>query len=531
MSALLEVLASNQILLTFAIVGLGMVFGHIKVKGISLGAAAVLFIAIAISALGAAQSPAVDMEILPEIGTLGLCLFAFAIGINSGPNFFHTMKTSLWPLMGVLVVLVLGAATAFLLGRAFGMETALIAGTFAGAITNTPALSAAGQSSGDPGLATVGYSIAYIFGVLGMLAFAYLALRGAAKDTDAPSPVVNRTVRVERGDDLLIGDFMAAQGGTTLKLSRLRRGESGPIWIPAADDHLRKGDLVTLVGTEAEVDHATSLLGHVSTHSLLADRSYLDFRRMTVSDPKLAGVTVADLGLEGRFGANVSRVRRGDTDMMATGNLVLQLGDRVRIVGPTARLEEITKFFGDSTRGMTSINPVALGLGLALGVFLGHLTIPVAGGFEIGAAAGALLVGLVMGRIGRIGTVVTTLPYTACQVMSELGLLIFLAQAGTRAGGLISEAFSSGSWISIFVVGAATTTVVGAGLYLVMKTAFRTGGTRLSGILAGVQTQPAVLAFANDRTGADPRVALGYAMVYPVSMIVKILVAQVLGSF
>ena len=531
MHAILEILAENQVLLTFALVGLGMLIGHLRVKGISLGAAAVLFVAIAVSALGAAQPEPVEVLILPEIGALGLALFAFAIGINSGPNFFHTIKTSLGPLAAILIILVIGALVAVGVGRAFGMDTALIAGTYAGAVTNTPALSAAGAASGDPGLATVGYSIAYIFGVLGMLGFTYLALQGAAKDTDVPSPVANQTIRVERGDEITIADLRGAlDPNSELKISRLRRGETGPIWMPGDEDHLLRDDLVTLVGTAEELEEAANLLGHVSTHSLLSDRRYLDFRRMTVSDARLAGRAIGELGLEEKYGATVSRVRRGDIDMMATPHTVLQLGDRIRIVAPSARIDELTRFFGDSARGMTHINPVALGLGLALGVFIGTREIPIGGGFELGAAAGALLVGLVMGRIGRIGSFVTTLPAAVCQVVSELGLLMFLAQAGTRAGAQISQAFTSGEWISIFVVGATTTLTIGTLLYVTMHFFFRTGDTKLSGIFGGVQTQPAVLGFANDRTGADPRVALGYAMAYPLAMVAKILIAQVLGG-
>ncbi|WP_272913536.1 hypothetical protein [Corynebacterium pilosum] len=176
---------------------------------------------------------------------------------------------------------------------------------------------------------------------------------------------------------------------------------------------------------------------------------------------------------------------------------------------------------------------MALGLGLALGIFLGGIAIPLPGGgtFAIGAAAGALLVGLVFGRVGRIGAFVTAIPQTTCAVLSELGLLIFLAAAGTTAGARILDAFSGGSWLSILILGAVITVIYGAGLFVVMRYMFRMGGTKLSGFLAGAQTQPAVLAFSNDRTGADPRVALGYAMVYPVAMIAKILVAQVLGGF
>ena len=175
---------------------------------------------------------------------------------------------------------------------------------------------------------------------------------------------------------------------------------------------------------------------------------------------------------------------------------------------------------------------MALGLGMALGIFFGEYKFltPTGATFSIGSAAGTLIVGLIFGRLGRIGKMVTSLPATTTQVLSELGLLIFLAQAGTKAGTQIGVAFTSGSWINILIVGIVVTTIVGAGLYASMRWLVKMGGTRLSGLLAGAQTQPAVLAFANDRTGMDPRVALGYAMVYPVAMVAKIFIAQIMGG-
>lgn len=144
------------------------------------------------------------------------------------------------------------------------------------------------------------------------------------------------------------------------------------------------------------------------------------------------------------------------------------------------------------------------------------------------AAAGTLILGLVMGRIGRIGRVITTLPYTAAMTLTEFGLLIFLAYAGTRAGGQIAVAFTSGAWWRILILGAVITLVMGGMAYVVGRWIFRSGGTRLSGMIAGMQTQPALLAYANGRTNFDPRIGLGYALAYPTTMVTKILVATIL---
>jgi len=193
-------------------------------------------------------------------------------------------------------------------------------------------------------------------------------------------------------------------------------------------------------------------------------------------------------------------------------------------------MKDVSAFFGDSARGLSDINPFAFAAGMALGIGLGLIVWKVPGfNFALGSAAGTLIVGLVFGRVGRIGPMVTTLPVSSAQALTELGLLLFLAQAGSRAGGMIATAFSSGEWIRILALGACVTLVVGVGMLVVMSRLFKVGGTKLAGMLGGTQTQPAVLAFANDRTNSDARVALGYALVYPAAMIMKILLGQILG--
>lgn len=528
MQVIFEYLAGNEALLIFFLLGVGMAFGHIRVRGMALGAAAVLFFAIAMGAWALTYN--IELVISKDVGHMGLALFAFAIGINSGPNFFAVLKTSMKPLLLMIIALTAAAGAALALGKALGMTGAQIGGTFAGAITNTPALDAAGSAAGDLGNATVGYSISYLFGVIGMIIVATLALSYGKNDRDKPAALINRTIRVERDDHPHIGDIIAKHG-EQISFSRLRRGEDGPIMKPNGSDALERGDLITIVGPSDQVLQVVTELGHHSSHSLLRDRNYLDFRRITLSDPKHAGKTIAELNLGDRFGATISRVRRGDVDMVGTPDLVLQLGDRARVVAPISRIHEISKYLGDSSRGLGDINPIALGLGMCLGILLGAIPLPnpMGGTFNIGAAAGTLIIGLFMGKIGRIGNVVTALPYTACMVLSEFGLLVFLAQAGLNAGLKISTAFEGGDWWKMLVVGAVVTMIAGLGLYAMMRWIVKMGGTRLAGMLGGMQTQPAVLAYCNDRTGMDPRVALGYAMAYPVAMVVKIFLAKMLG--
>lgn len=528
MATILAYLASHSVLLLFILLGVGMLFGRIKIRGIGLDAAAVLFFAIALAAYGKSQG--IELHVAKELGTLGLALFAFAIGINSGPNFFAVFRTAGGPIISMLAIFGLAAGAGVALGKWLGMTGAQIAGTFAGAITNTPALDAAGSASGNLTEATVGYSISYLWGVVGMLTFATLALAYGRNDKDTPSPIISRTVRVDRSDRPRIGEIFE-EYGEQVTFSRLQHGEGHELQKPNMSDKLEQGDLITVVGNTEHVNAIVQELGHHSSHSLLAERSELDFRRITLSDPKHAGKTIADLNLGDKFCAVVSRVRRGDVEMVGSPDLVLLQGDRLRIVAPHDQIKKVTEFLGDSTRGLTDINPIALGFGMTLGILLGETPLfnPLGGTFTIGAAAGTLIVGLIMGKIGRIGPMVTALPFTTCQVLSEFGLLIFLAQAGLNAGGEIAHAFTGGDWWKMLLVGFVVTTIVGAGMFIIMRWFFHMGGTRLAGLLGGVQTQPAILAYCNGRTNMDPRIALGYAMVYPVAMVAKILFAKFIG--
>lgn len=525
MSAVFSVLADMPLIHLFLCVGLGAALGHIPFGKIRLGAAMVLFIAIAITAAGV--STGAEIAIPAAVGDLGLALFAFAIGITSGPSFFHSLKSS-WPLMlGVGVILIAAGVVAVPVGRLLGLSTETIAGTYAGALTNTPALAAAG---GTPE-ATVGYSVAYLFGVIGILLAISVALAYRKKDADTPQELMEMAVRVERTDKPVADEIVKVHDGQ-VHFNRIRRTEDGPTELVDPGDHLEKGDVITVVGPADEVKQVAHELGHRSSHHLSDDRRNLDFRRMTISNPKIAGREIRALHLEKRFGATISRIRRGDIDMVAMPDSVLQLGDRIRVVVHRDNMDKVTHYFGDSTRGLSDINPIAGGVGLTLGLILGHIPLPLPGGgtFTIGAAAGALILGLIMGRVGRIGRVITTLPYTAAMTLTEFGLLVFLAYAGTRAGGQILEAFTSGAWWRILLLGAAITATMGVLIYVVGRWVFKQGGTRLSGMIAGLQTQPALLAYANGRTNFDPRIGLGYALAYPTAMVTKILVATILAA-
>ncbi len=525
MSDPLRLLSSQPVLLLAILLGIGSLLGSVKLKGVHLGPAAVLFAAIAIGSLGAAHGVALA---LPEVvGTLGLVLFTYTVGLVSGPSFFASLRRGWVAMAAVFGVLACGAVVAVLVGRALGLSSGAVAGTFAGALTNTPALAAASQRAGDAAGPAIGYSIAYLYGVLAFIGLAILALRRRGGQAET-QPITNLTVRVDLVDPVCADD-VARDYGHQVVFSRVQHGEQNPVEVVEGHELLRRDDLVTVVGPAGLVRRVADRLGHPSSHTLQEHRRELDIRRITVSQPGLAGRTVAELGLEDRFGARATRVRRGDRDLIAQDDMIVQMGDRIRVLAPVEQLTDVSRYLGDSERGLSDINPIGFALGLALGVVVGLVPIPIGGGFTIGSAAGTLLVGLLFGRLVRLGPLVVSMSNSSATSLSTFGMITFLAYAGSRAGEHFMAAVTSDLGWKVFVLGAAVTTTVG----VLVVVGGRLRGVQpghLAGLLAGTQTQPAVLAFANERSNHDLRVGVGYALAYPAAMIAKIIIAQVLAG-
>ncbi len=528
MTAIFQQFADTPLLLLAVLLALGAAVGHVRIAGVALGPAAVLFAALGVSAWATATG--IELEIPEVVGTFGLVLFTYTIGVVSGTHFFASLRRG-WPTMLVVAgALALVGAVAVLLGQLLGLTSGTVAGAYAGALTNTPALAAASARAADPAAPTIGYSITYLGGVIIMLAVAAWSLRrpGAQPRREEIGHV---TVRVEVDEPISVS-MLARAHGQQIGVSRLKHAHAAsPTIVPAGAELIGHNDLVTVVGPRPVLDDVAARLGHVSSHDIVEDRHDLDFRRVTLSNKALVGHTVGELDLDGRFGATASRVRRGDVDMVAHGTFVLAMGDRLRIIAPRAKMPEVGTYLGDSDRGMSDINVGGLALGLATGIAIGLIHVPTpGGGFTIGAAAGTLMVGLVFGRVGRIGPVITSMSNGAAHAISALGMVTFLAYAGVRAGQSISEALASDAGWRVAVLGllltATSAAVLVLGIHLVRKMSW----LETAGALAGCQTQPAILAYVNDRTGYDTRIGVAYALVYPVAMIGKIVVAQVLAG-
>jgi putative transport protein len=531
----IDTLTSNPVALAFVAIGIGAILGAVRVKGVALGPAGALFAGLAIGALSdeVGTSPG-----LAVIKTLGLVFFTYTVGLASGPSFVSSLRRGgvrAIALAAALVVVLGGLVTVAEL--VVGGGEAVRAGLFAGSSTNTPALEAAivalrGQDAGDP---VVAYSLAYPFAVLMMILVQQLVLQGrvplvpaGSEDAGERQPTVSWTVTVDQAELPPLGELRTLDG-QPLAFSRYRRpGRS--VKVATNDVVLRQGDQVTVVGPAGAVEAFAAAHGTRSDEHLALDRSSIDFRRMAVSNRRVAGRRIAELDLAAQYGAAITRVRRGDNDLPARDDLVLNLGDRVRVVGPQDRLADVARLLGDSDQELSELDAIGFALGAAVGILLGLVPIPLPGGAEVklGNGGGPLIVGIVLGTIARVGPVTFQIPHAANLVLRQFGVYAFLACAGLSSGSLFAEQVFTVEGVELAASGLVIAVVFSSLVALAALWLLREGATATAGTVAGVNTQPAALQFATKRTSGDERVGAAYALVFPVAMIAKIVVVQFL---
>jgi putative transport protein len=542
---MIRLLLDNPLLLLFVVAAIGYPLGRLKLWGSSLGVAGVLFAGLGIGALHP------DLKLPEVVYMLGLSVFVYTVGLSSGPGFFSSFRRKgLRDNILVLSIVLLGAILVLGAWRLLHLRPALAAGLFTGSMTCTPAL--AGQldflkrwaplGARDPMLSdpVVAYSIAYPMGVLGVilavnvlrrlwrvdLAVEHEHLRGLG----AHDRLVSRTVLITR--PVHSGETM----GALIRRHRWdvvfgRVDHDGRLSVITADTVIGIGDRMSVVGAEGEVERVISHLGTQSIKEIDLDRREVDYRRVFVSNPQIAGRRIRDLKVIQRYGAIVTRIKRGDDEFLPHPDTVLELGDRVRILAAPERLQEVADFFGDSFRALSEIDVLTFSLGLACGLLVGIIPIPLPGNvvFTLGFAGGPLVVGLVLGWLSRTGPMVWTLPYNANLTLRQIALILFLAGVGTRAGYSFVTTLTQGGGLAVFLAGAAITFAVATATLWIGYRLLKIPMTLMLGVLAGVQTQSAVLGFALEQTGNDLP-TLGYSTAYPVATVAKILVGQMILS-
>jgi len=340
--------------------------------------------------------------------------------------------------------------------------------------------------------------------------------------------LLNRTVEITRPevDGRPVRDLLAATKGDVV-VGRVKRGEE--MTLATGDTTLAMGDLVSVIGSEESITAFEKALGQRSAVELPLDRTEFDYRRIFVSRPDVVGIPLNELDVRNRFDAMITRVRRGDMDLLPHGDTVLELGDRVRVLTRRERMDEVTRFFGDSYRSLSEIDILSFTLGLALGLLVGLIPIPLPGGvtLKLGNAGGPLVVSLILGALRRTGPIVWILPYSANLTLRQVGLVMFLAGVGTRSGYAFVQTLMGGDGLTLFAAGAVVTLSMAALTLVVGYKVLKIPTGLLMGILSGIQTNPGVLAYAQQEAKNDLP-AIGYATVYPMATIAKIILAQLI---
>jgi putative transport protein len=380
----------------------------------------------------------------------------------------------------------------------------------------------------------VAYSLSYPAAVASMLVIVTLLLGRRLRlpaSLEPPPPalterIVNWTVHVTTAGRPTLGELRARY--PSVGFSRVEY--EGAVSVATGDQHLHRGDAVVVLGPEATVAELCRRVGERSDRHLPLDRTELDFRRVVVSNRRLAGQRLADLDLAHNHGVTVTRVRRGNDDLVAHDDVLLQLGDRVRVVGPSDRLGAVARLSGDSERRLAEVDALGFALGATAGLAVGTVNLPLPGGIdvELGAGGGPLLIGLVLGIVSRTGPITWQIPHGANLVLRQLGILMFLASAGLGSGTTFADALGTRHGLELVAAGVVAAALFAGLVPLVVEVVLRRDVIETAGMFAGIETQPAALAYASERSAGDQRVSSAYALVFPAAMIAKIITVQFL---
>jgi putative transport protein len=519
-----EIIGTQPILAIFLAIGLGYLVGQISLGGFSLGVGAVLFVGLAIGAF------APKAQITGPISLTGLIMFLYGIGILYGRQFFEGMAGAAGRRYNFLALLgvVAGLLVALGLGQVFGIKIGHTLGIYAGSMTSTATLQAAldVMKNKDP---SIGYSVAYPFGVIGPILCIYFMTRQVKPKFPAKAQrfhmgeitinesYAGRTLS-EIGKDLPAG----------VQVTMVRKGHANV--VPSEDTVLGAGDGLLIVAEQQEaVEEAAARLGRLEPGRIVKDRSALDYIRVFVGKANAVGIPLSQLPLPSGFPVHLLHVRRYDTDIVPTSDLVLEFGDRVGVLMPPDRKEEIRRFFGDTVKSAAEFSYVSLGIGMVLGVLLGLIPIPIpgVGTVTLGIGGGPLIVALILGKLRRTGPMLWVMPLPANIVLRNFGLAIFLAAVGINAGQpfvrTVSETGLSMLFIGMAVLLTTVLIVLLVGYYL-MKIPF----DDLLGVASGATGNPAILVYSTKMAPTE-RPDIGYAMIFPSMTIVKVIAVQIIG--
>jgi putative transport protein len=519
-------LEQQPLVALFLTIAIGYLIGEINVKGFSLGVGAVLFVALAVGWFAPKSAPA------PMVGTIGLALFLYGVGIQYGKQFFLGLKSTqgrranLIALIGVLCA----GAVSLLFVPALDNKLGYALGLFAGSGTSTPTLQAAIATLGNDDPA-VGYSVSYPFGVAGPILLLYLGYIVFKPKIDVPPPsgleLLEVTLSNPKTFGRPLGELMQLlpAGVQVVALRRAQHNEPAVPNIVMAEHDV----LLVMASNKDALAEVGRKLGEVASGRVVTDRRDLDYLRVFASRPVVVGRTLADLQLPGAKGSIVAHVKRGDAELLPRPDLVLEHGDRIGLLAHRGDFAAMRAYFGDSIKTTAEFSYISIGIGMAIGFLLGALVLPIPaiGKISIGVS-GVLVIALVLGQLRRTGGMNWTIPLSANIVLRNLGLTLFLAQVGMASGPKFANAVTDHGLLMLGL-GALVLLALVLPIMILGWFVFKMPYDELAGIVAGACGNPAILAYAN-KLAPTERPDLGYAMIFPGMTIVKILFVDIVPA-
>ena len=539
---------AHSVMLISLVIALGTIIGKLKIAGISLGATMVLFVGIIAGHFGLT----VEHNVLHFIREFGLILFVFSIGMQVGPGFFSSFKKEGMTLNLLAAVIVfLGVILAIVFHYIFNIPIATMVGILSGAITNTPGLGAAQQTYSDmygdtdPNIA-LGYAVAYPLGVVGII-FSLIIIRYIFRinfDREKQSVSIEgnkgdatRLISLEVLNSALFGKEISEISqliNRNFVISRIYHNDHAEIATPKT--HLDKGDKIFVVTTAKDADAIIAFIGReINMNEMDWNKlgHQLVSRRILITKSDLNGKKLGDLKLRATFGVNITRINRAGMDLVASPNLVLQVGDRVMVVGSEFAIKNVEKVLGNSLKRLNEPNIITIFIGIFLGVVLGSIPFSIPGipyPVKLGLAGGPLIVSILIGRFGYRYHLTTYTTMSANLMLREVGITLFLACVGIGAGSGFVDTLVNGDgflWVGIGVILTVVPILI---VGIIARCLYKINYFTLMGLISGSTTDPPALAYSTGVAGNDMP-SVGYATVYPLTMFLRVITAQLLILF
>ncbi|WP_346693611.1 putative transporter [Coprobacter fastidiosus] len=541
---------AHTVLLYAFVIAAGVYLGKMKIFGISLGVTFVLFVGLLAGHFGFVG----EANIMHFMQEFGLILFVYSIGLQVGPGFFSSFKKGGMTLnllaTGIVLLNVAVACTIYFLANG-RVEMPIMVGILSGAVTNTPGLGAAQQTLAQlhfdgkldvvPEIAS-GYAAAYPLGVLGII-LSMLIIRAIFKvkldkesrqieEETAASVLKPHLVTYKVENQLIFGkplDELMKLIDRNFVISRIKKSNNEVI-IPQSSTIIEQGDLLLIVQSIQDEDALKAFIGSTVEMDWEAIHAPVVSRRILVTKSEFNGRTIGSLRLPMGYRLNATRVNRAGVDLLANPNLTLQMGDRLTVVGKLEDINRLAERLGNSMKRLNEPNMITLFVGIFLGIILGSIPLAIPGmssSMKLGLAGGPLVVAILIGRFGYKMKLVTYTSTSASLMLREIGICLFLASVGITAGGTFAETVFSGDGLLWVLWGFLITIIPLLIIGSIARGYYKINYFTLIGLIAGSNTDPPALAYANKTTSTDAP-AVAYSTVYPLTMFLRVLTAQLL---